>query len=49
MEKDVNAVEVSGERQRAQSRKEGVETVPSATPILQLQAVRTALGPESID
>lgn len=35
MEKYVNAVEVCGVRQRSQSRVEGVETVPSATPILQ--------------
>ncbi|KAL0150421.1 hypothetical protein M9458_054238, partial [Cirrhinus mrigala] len=30
-------------------RVEGVETVPSATPILQLQAVHTALGPKDIE
>lgn len=49
MEKDVNAVEVCGARQRAQSRVEGVETVPSATPILQVQVVHTALGPKAIE
>ncbi|XP_050964788.1 uncharacterized protein LOC127164772 [Labeo rohita] len=43
------SVEVCGARQRAQSRVEGVETVPSATPRLQLQAVRTALGPKDIE
>ncbi len=49
MEKDVNVVEVCGVRQKAQSRVEGVETVPSATPKLQSQAVRTALGLEAIE
>ncbi|KAI2645135.1 Gag polyprotein [Labeo rohita] len=43
------SVEVCGARQRAQSRVEGVETLPSATPILQLQALHTALGPKDIE
>ncbi|KAI2655653.1 Metabotropic glutamate receptor 6 [Labeo rohita] len=50
IEKDAAiSVEICGARQRAQSRVEGVETVPSATPILQLQAVHTALGPKDIE
>ncbi|KAI2647052.1 Gag polyprotein [Labeo rohita] len=43
------SVKVCGARQRAQSRVEGVETLPSATPILQLQALHTALGPKDIE
>ncbi len=42
------AVEVCGARQRAQIRVEGVETVPSATSIVQLLAAST-LGPEIIE
>ncbi|KAI2661093.1 Gag polyprotein [Labeo rohita] len=50
IEKDATiSVEVCGARQRAQSRVEGVETVPSATPRLQLQAAHTALGPKDIE
>jgi len=49
MDKDVNAVKVCGARQKAQSRVKGVDAVPSATPILQLQAVSTSLGPEAIE
>ncbi|XP_051759454.1 uncharacterized protein LOC127517609 [Ctenopharyngodon idella] len=49
MDKDVNAVEVCGARQKAQSRVKGVGAVPSVTPILQLQAFSTALGPEDIE
>ncbi|KAI2643862.1 Gag-Pol polyprotein [Labeo rohita] len=50
IEKDAAiSVEVCGARQSAQSRVEGVETVPSVTPILQLQAVHTALGPKDIE
>ncbi|XP_048034872.1 uncharacterized protein LOC125260506 [Megalobrama amblycephala] len=49
MDKDVNAVEVCGVRQKAQSRAKGVDTVPSVTPILQLQAVSTTIGPEDIE
>ncbi|KAI2649144.1 hypothetical protein H4Q32_020360 [Labeo rohita] len=50
IEKDATiSVEGCGARQRAQSRVEGVETVPSATPIFQLQAVHPVLGPEDIE
>ncbi len=48
MNKAVNAVEVCGARPRAQIRVEGVEPVPSETPIVQLHAVNT-LGPEVIE
>lgn len=47
--KDVNAVEVCGARQKAQSRGKGVDPVPSATPILQSQAMNTALCPKDIE
>ncbi|KAK9976555.1 hypothetical protein ABG768_021760, partial [Culter alburnus] len=49
MDKDVNAVEVCGVRQKAQSRVKGVDAVTSVTPILQLQAVSTTIGPEDIE
>lgn len=48
MNKAEKAVEVCGARQRAQIRVEGVETVPSATSIVQLLAAST-LGPEVIE
>ncbi len=49
MGKDVNAVEVCGARQGAQSRVEEFETIQSETPILQTQLVCAALGPEAIE
>lgn len=49
MDKDVNAVEVCGARQKAQSRVKGVDALPPVTPILQLQAVSTTLGPDTIE
>ena len=49
IDKDVNAVEVCGARQKAQSRAKGVDPVLSTTPILQLQAVKLSLGPKDIE